>query len=232
MSDRILGPPGPTAPRTTDEVRLEQKVLATGHAYVRYRDEATFCAVSLEPAASATYIGRDADCAIQITKDARVSRRHARLTFGASRWSISDGPSRNGTFVGGKRTTGEELLSDGMTFTVGRTLLSFHLPRRTSVVTTLAEDGELKRLRPSATQRKVLVELVRPFFEQGYADIAVPPSNATIAKRLGYETTTIRDTISDLYRQAGLARSAANNQRTELVRLAIYEGTVTRADVT
>ena len=48
--------------------------------------------------------------------------------------------------------------------------------------------------------------------------------------KLGYQVATIRDAISDLYRQAGLARGASD-QRAELVRLAIRERAVGREDV-
>ena len=46
--------------------------------------------------------------------DESVSRRHARLIYGAGRWSIEDGPSRNGTFVDDRRTVGEQILADGV----------------------------------------------------------------------------------------------------------------------
>ena len=229
MSDLILGPGGPTAPRATAEFRIEDAVREQGHAYVRYRDGGDYNAVALDPAASPIYIGRDAGCGVRIVNDARVSRRHARLIFGAGQWSIEDGPSRNGTYVEGERTTGEQILEDATTFTVGKTLLSLHVPPGSSVVTTLADAPATRRLHPNATQRKVLVELVRPFFER---DDSVPstPTNSEIADRLGYQAATIRDAISDLYRQAGITRGA-RDQRAELARLAVHEQAVTPRDL-
>ena len=229
VSDLILGPPGPTAPRATAEFRLEEAVRNEGHAYLRYRDGGAFRAVALDPSASPIYIGRDAGCAARILEDGRVSRRHARVIFGAGQWSIEDGPSRNGTFVDGKRTTGEQILDEGALLTVGGTTLSFHVPAAATVVTTLADEPSVRRLHPTPTQRKVLVELARPFLDPG-TDLALAPTNAAIAARLGYQVATIRDAISDLYRQAGLARGVSD-QRGELVRLAIRERAVTRHDV-
>lgn len=227
MSDRNLDGSHPTAPYTTHEFRVEDAARATGSAYLRFRDDKTFHAVALDPTSAVVYIGRDGDCAVRITNDVRVSRRHARLIFGAGRWSIQDGPSRNGTFLADERTVGEQILVDGALITVGRTLLSFHMPVAT-VVTTFAELPSTQRLHPTATQRKVLIELARSAFERP-GEIPVVPTNAAIARRLGYADATIRDAVSDLYRQAGLTRGASD-QRSELVRLAIRERTVTAAD--
>ena len=229
MSDFILGSRDPTAPRATADFHIEELARAAGHAYVRYRDGERFHAVVLDPAASPIYFGRDSDCVVRVTSDPRVSRRHARLIHGAGQWSIEDGPSRNGTFVDGKRATGEHILDDGMTVTVGTTLLSFHVPSGPTVVATLADEPASRRLHPTPTQGKVLIELAQPFLDPG-SDLPVAPTNAAIAACLGYQAATIRDAISDLYRQAGLARGTSD-QRAELVRLAIHERAVTRDDV-
>ena len=229
MSEQSFDALAPTAPRATHEFRLEEAVRAKGHAYVRYRDGDSFRAVALVPAAGVLYVGRDEGCAVAIEHDQRVSRRHARLIYGAGQWSIEDGPSRNGTLVDGRRTVGEHILADGARITVGRTTLSFHAPQAAPVVTTLADEPRVRRLFPTPTQRKVLVELARPFMGHG-AEVPVAPTNAAIAAKLGYQVTTIRDAISDLYRQAGLARGASE-QRAELVRLAIAEGLVRPDDL-
>ena len=229
MKDVILGPAGPTAPRATAEFRIEDSAREQGHAYVRYRDAADFHAVALDPSASPIYIGRDEGCGVRIVHDARVSRRHARLIFGAGQWSIEDGPSRNGTFVEGRRTTGEQILLDRTTFTVGKTLLSLHMPPKSDVVATLADEPPTRLLHPSQTQRKVLVALARPFLTSD-DNVAVTPTNAEIAAELGYQAATIRDAISDLYQQAGLGRGAGD-RRAQLVRLAIREHAVTPRDL-
>lgn len=229
MSDQSVDALQPTAPRATHEFRLEEAVRAKGHAYVRYRDGERFRAVALVPAAAALYVGRDEGCAVTIQHDQRVSRRHARLIFGAGQWSIEDGPSRNGTLVDGRRAVGEHILADGSRITVGRTTLSFHAPQAAPVATTLVDEPPVRRLFPTPTQRKVLVELARPYLGHE-AEVPVAPTNAAIAAKLGYQVTTIRDAISDLYRQAGLARGASA-QRAELVRLAIAEGLVHADDL-
>ena len=230
MSDETHDASQPTTPRATHEFRLEAEVREQGLAYVRYRDGDSFRVVALVPASSVLYIGRDEGCAVEIQNDGLVSRRHARLIFGAGQWSIEDGPSRNGTYVEGRRTVGEHILADGARISVGSTTLSFHAPASKPNVTTLVAPPTARRLRPTSTQRKVLVELARPFMVRG-AEFAVAPTNAAIAATLGYQVTTIRDAISDLYHQAGLARGTAE-QRAALVRLAIREGSVLPEDFT
>lgn len=228
MGDPILGPPDSTAPRATHEFRLEEAARNQGHAHVRYRDAQTFHAVVLIPASSAIYVGRDEECAIRIQNDERVSRRHARLIFGAGLWSIEDGPSRNGTFVGVRRIVGEEILSDRSTFIVGRTMVSFHLPK-SRVTATVVADSSTRLLEPTPTQHKVLVELVRPFLKDR-GEVPLAPTNAAIAEMLGYQIGTIRDAISDLYHQAGLRRGETN-QRVALVRMALRERAVEPKDL-
>jgi hypothetical protein len=211
-------------PRATYEFRLEEAARAKGQAYVRYRDGSLFRVVSLVPSPSPVYIGRDEGCTVEVRNDERVSRRHARIIFGAGQWSIEDGPSRNGTFVDGTPAVGERLLADGSRILVGRTTVSFHAGRTATAIPTLGEEPRQRRLHPNATQRKVLVELARPFMVRG-AEVPVTPTNAAIAQTLGYQVATIRDAISDLYGQAKLARGSSE-QRSELVRLAIGEGAV------
>jgi hypothetical protein len=218
-------PPDITSPRSTDEFRLVEEVRAHAPAYIRFRDGTTFKAVGLTPTPSPMYIGRDESCPIRVEADERVSRRHARLIFGAGCWSIEDAGSRNGTFVCERPVSSEVVLDHEDEITVGDTRISFHQPKGTDLRRTLVAETQNQRLRPSETQRKVLIELSRPWFEHG-DEVPVAPTNQAIAQRLGYQVSTIRDAISDLYRQGGLERGRVD-QRVELVRLAIRERTVT-----
>lgn len=57
-------------------------------------------------------IGRSRDCRVRIDST-RVSRHHARITVDGDAALIEDCGSRNGTWVGGQRTTGRVRLNDG-----------------------------------------------------------------------------------------------------------------------
>jgi FHA domain/Protein of unknown function (DUF3662) len=66
-------------------------------------------------------IGRGDDNAVKL-RDARVSRRHARIVADGSGWSVEDLGSSNGTFVDGAQVR-RSRLDRGQTLTIGDTPL-------------------------------------------------------------------------------------------------------------
>jgi predicted component of type VI protein secretion system len=69
-----------------------------------------------------TSLGRHDDCVIRI-KSAQVSRRHCELYEVGSQLMLRDLGSSNGTFVNGKRVSGEYALKHGDELTVGAVTL-------------------------------------------------------------------------------------------------------------
>lgn len=88
-------------------------------------------AVQLETAGSppAVSIGRVAPCELLITDDPDLSRRHARIFWNGSSWTLEDLGSSNGTFVNefqaSQRLSGPTAIKDGQIFRVGLTRLRF-----------------------------------------------------------------------------------------------------------
>lgn len=228
MATPELNPIPRPQPRTTGEFRLDEQARGSGRPYLRYRDGPELRVLALAPALSPVYVGRHEGCAARLEQDQRVSRRHARLVYGAGSWSVEDAGSRNGTYLRGRPLSGESLLVGGDLVTVGDTPIEFCEAASALELPTAAGE-QLPLLSPTPTQRRVLAELARPWFERG-VEVPVAPTNSEIATRLGYETSTIRDAISALYRQAGLARGAVS-QRESLVRIAIAEGIVRQEDL-
>ena len=218
---------GPPVARTTHEVDLEDEVRAEGRPYVRYRDGVLFRAISLTPSASPVDIGRVDVCPVRIESDPLVSRRHARLVFGAGWWSIDDTASHNGTFIGDTRIPGETILKDGACFRVGDTVLSVHLPESVPDQTTSEEPAEPRRLDPNPLQRKILVALARPWLA-GH-DLPVAPNDADLSRTLECDATSIAEAVTDLYEQAGPAGDV--DPRSGLIALAMHERTVTPDDL-
>jgi len=218
---------GPPVARVAHELDLEAAVCAEGRPYVRYRDGVLFQVLSLSASASPVDIGRADVCPVRIRSDALVSRRHARLLFGAGWWSIEDAESHNGTFIGHRPISGETILKDGACFRVGDTVLSVHLPQSGSDQTATEEHAEPRLLDPNPIQRSILLALARPWLA-GYA-FPVAPSDAEIAHDLECDVTAIADAIADLYEQAG--RSGEVDQRSGLIALAMHERTVTPDDL-
>jgi FHA domain len=218
---------GPPVARDTHEATLEGEVRAEGRPYVRYRDGVLFRALSLSPAASPVDIGRVDTCPVRIESDPLVSRRHARLVFGAGWWSVEDAGSHNGTFIGDRRIPGETILKDGARFRVGDTVLSVHLPQSGPDQTTREDHAEPRRLDPNLIQREILVALARPWLA-GHV-LPVSPSDTDLAHALECEVTSIVEALTDLYKQAGLSDDL--DQRSGLIALAMQERTVTPDDV-
>ena len=69
-----------------------------------------------------TSLGRHDDCVIRI-KSAQVSRRHCELYEAGGQLMLRDLGSSNGTYVNGKRVTGEQSLKHGDEVTIGAVTL-------------------------------------------------------------------------------------------------------------
>jgi DNA-binding winged helix-turn-helix (wHTH) protein len=74
------------------------------------------------------WIGRSSDCRVRVDCT-RVSRHHARIVVESERATLEDGPSRNGTFLGGKRLTKPALLEFGDEIRIGSARLTFRFAR-------------------------------------------------------------------------------------------------------
>jgi transcriptional regulator of acetoin/glycerol metabolism len=73
------------------------------------------------PIAKRYELGREALAALDV-EDKRLSRQHAEVVAGGEHLVVRDLESRNGTFVGGERVTGERVLPPGAVLRVGDSL--------------------------------------------------------------------------------------------------------------
>jgi FHA domain len=98
-----------------------------------HRDEATMnyvlqvvrgrsATTTLKLADGVTSLGRHDDCVVRI-KSSQVSRRHCELFDVGGKLTVRDLGSSNGTFVNGKRVTGQQTLKVGDELTVGAVTL-------------------------------------------------------------------------------------------------------------
>jgi hypothetical protein len=74
---------------------------------------------------SGALIGRGEDCAVLLTGDAAISRRHALIRTDGYTITIEDAGSTHGTYLGGQRLTAPAVLRRGDIVQVGQTLLRF-----------------------------------------------------------------------------------------------------------
>ena len=77
---------------------------------------------TLKLADGVTSLGRHDDCVIRI-KSSQVSRRHCEVFAVADNLTIRDLGSSNGTFVNGKKVSGQQVLKHGDELTVGAVTL-------------------------------------------------------------------------------------------------------------
>src|SRR5262249_62106504 len=77
---------------------------------------------TLKLAEGVTSLGRHDDCLIRI-KSSQVSRRHCEIFEVGGKLTVRDLGSSNGTFVNGKRVTGQQTLKSGDELTLGAVTL-------------------------------------------------------------------------------------------------------------
>lgn len=93
-------------------------------------------------------IGRDPACAVPLDHD-RVSRRHARLTFGAGSWRVENLGIRNGTEVGNVREL-KNVLDRALIFADGERIEAAHVVFDEPVAGTARRSPSGRRKMPSA----------------------------------------------------------------------------------
>jgi pSer/pThr/pTyr-binding forkhead associated (FHA) protein len=184
--------------------------------------------VDLDPAASASItLGRQAVCDVPLTWDPEASRVHARVECIGSEWTLSDQGSRNGTYVNGVRLQGPRRLQSGDVVRIGRTAVMFWSDgAEDNGATVTATGGRQAALSPA--QRRVLVELCRPFAVSAYP---TPATNGDIARALTIEVETVRTHMRALFDVFAIADLPQNRKRAELARVALESGAVTRREL-
>ena len=66
-----------------------------------------------------TTIGRDESCAIALTNDPTISRKHATITLTPAGFMVTDHGSSNGTYVNAHKVTGPTPITPGDTLVIG-----------------------------------------------------------------------------------------------------------------
>lgn len=216
-------------PQSAAELKRILALTRAGEPFLVFHD-ATGAQVELVLRASALItIGRDAGCQLALPWDTAVSRLHAELVCRAGAWMVQDdGLSKNGTFVNGQRLHGRRRLLDNDVLLFGSTTVVYRRPLAGSVTGT-APMSAGARVHVSPAQRKVLIELCRPFAEG--AVHAVPPSNRAIAAALVLSDDAVKSHMRALFGRFGIEGLPQNAKRAKLVELALHNGIVTPRDL-
>jgi pSer/pThr/pTyr-binding forkhead associated (FHA) protein len=222
---------GPVPARSATELKERIEAEREGHPFLVFHgaDDAQ----CLLPLAERTprIIGRGDDAEVDLGFDSEVSRTHAELQPVGSDWAlVDDGLSRNGSFVNGERIVARRRLRDGDVLTLGRTEMLFRDPRARTVEETAAAVGD--RARPAVTdqQRRVLIELCRPFRDGD--EFATPATNKEIAERVFLSVDAVKAHLRALFERFDVADLPQNQKRVRLAELALRSGVVTARDLT
>ena len=162
------------------------------------------------------HIGAKEGCEIIVEGDPAVSRVNSRLERRVSVWSITDCGSRNGTFVNGTRVVLERRLEHGDEITMGsHTKLVFRDAKQDQRTDT-APTAPLPRLTP--TEREVLKELMRPWYEGGaFQPVATVDE---IAARRYTRDGAVKNCLGNLYDKFGIPEIDPDNRADRRTRLA------------
>lgn len=171
-------------------------------------------------------IGRDEGVDVSLDGDEQVSRVHAELELVGGSWVVrDDGLSTNGTFVNDERVSSRRRLAERDLIMVGGTGILFRDPgsaERPGV--TVAASGEVELPPLTDTQRRVLVELCRPY---GTGDqFATPATNREIGERVFLSVDAVKGHLRMLFERYGLSEIPQNEKRVRLAEQALRSGAI------
>jgi pSer/pThr/pTyr-binding forkhead associated (FHA) protein len=171
-------------------------------------------------------IGRDDGVDVSLDGDDEVSRVHAELELVGGSWVVrDDGLSTNGTFVNDERVSSRRRLVDRDLIKAGGTGILFRDPAVAERPgATVASSGEHVLPPLTETQRRVLVELCRPY---GTGEqFATPATNREIGERVFLSVDAVKGHLRALFERYGLSDLPQNEKRVRLAEQALRSGAI------
>jgi pSer/pThr/pTyr-binding forkhead associated (FHA) protein len=223
----------PISPHVATPAELRERLRAEAAAapFLVLRDEDDRqVIVELAGEHARLTIGRDKANDVALVWDARVSRTHAALERLGADWTVvDDGLSRNGTWVNGERVAARRRLRDGDIVRVGGTAVAFCAPGPgTRADATLTAEGVPVGDVLTASQRRVLIALCRPYRDAAFS---TPASNPVIARELSLSVDAVKSTMRSLFELFGIGDLPQNQKRAGLALQALRGGVVSRRDL-
>ncbi len=219
-------------PETAVELKAQIEAERTGQPFFAYRNEDGEHQLHLiSEETTEVWIGREPQADLQLGWDPEASSLHVQIVVVRGACTLIDeGLSSNGTFVNGERVGGRRRLRDGDVLRVGQTGLLFRSPVEAGSETTKASSADaLIAAGVSPGQRRVLVELCRPFKDG--ASFATPATNQQIADALHLSVDAVKTHLRALFEKFGVGDLPQNRKRVALVERALQSGLIGQRDL-
>jgi FHA domain len=209
---------------------LQARIAAEkrGLPFLEYRDaEGRQQLLELGRPGAALTLGRDTAAFLSVPWDHEASRIHAVLEPIGPEWVlVDDGLSKNGTYLNDRRLVGRRRLCDRDRIRLGRTEVTFRSPASGPIETTVRGQAELVPRELSASERRILGVLCRPFLDGG-GPVATP-SNREIAQQVHLSEDAVRTNLRHLFERFGIKELPQNRKRAKLAEIAIEAGLIAR----
>jgi hypothetical protein len=224
------GEPGPHA-FTAPELKAQIEAERAGEPFLVYRDEGgEQQLVGLGGDAAELWVGRSHSAHVRLSWDEEVSALHAQLeVVGDECTLVDEGLSRNGSYVNGGRVSGRHRLRDGDVLRFGRTAVLYRAPAGAEAGSTVIAADALSAADVSPAQRRVLVELCRPF-KHG-ATFSTPPTNQEVAAELHLSVDAVKTHMRALFERFDVQELPQNRKRLAVVERALQIGLITDRDL-
>lgn len=221
----------PTYQQSASELQRQIELERGGAPFLVHRDDEGVQHLTSLAERERLTIGRDETVDIGLADDEQVSRVHAELELIGGSWVVvDDGLSTNGTFVGEERVGSRRRLADRDLIRVGDTGLLFRDPAAADQpIGTVAAVGTTAAQALTDTQRKVLIELCRPY---GTGEqFTTPATNKEIADAVFLSVDAVKGHLRVLFDRFGLADLPQNEKRARLAEQALRSGAVRASDL-
>jgi pSer/pThr/pTyr-binding forkhead associated (FHA) protein len=217
----------PSAPELKAQIEAERE----GRPFLVFRDGGDEQRiVTVEPGASELWVGRSGSADVRLDWDEEVSALHAQIEVVRDECTLVDeGLSRNGSFVNEERVHGRRHLRDRDTIRFGRTGVLYRRPGEGSAEATAIAGDVSAAATISPAQRRVLVELCRPY-RDGPA-FATPATNQQIGEALHLSIDAVKTHMRALFEKLGVGEIPQNRKRVALVERALQTGIVSSRDL-
>lgn len=227
MDERSQGPRATTASELKQQIEAER----LGRPFLVYRNgDGEQRILVIEEVTSALWVGRSASADVELGFDDQVSTLHAQLeVVGEECTLLDDGLSTNGSYVNEERVGGRRLLRDGDVLRFGRSTVLYRAPAEGGLDSTVVAGDAMEAAGVSPAQKRVLVELCRPFKDA--PAFATPATNQEIATALHLSVDAVKTHMRALFEKFSVEALPQNRKRVAVVERALGTGIVSSRDL-